>query len=179
MTGPSQVLLVGHPNVGKSVLFNRLADATAVESNYPGTTVSYTEGEFVVDGDTVPVIDTPGTFSLDPHDRAEEVTVDLLDGAEDALVVGVIDATRFERGLNVVLELVEREFELTVAVNMWDQARRHGIEIDVKRVEALLGVPVVPTVATEGRGIETLKRRIHEARSPSIEKVQTRVRDSS
>lgn len=179
MAGPSQALLVGHPNVGKSVLFNRLADATAVESNYPGTTVSYAEGEFVVDGDTVSVVDTPGTFSLDPRDRAEAVTVELLDDAENALVVGVIDATRFERGLSVVLELVEHEFELVVAINMWDQARRKGIDIDTERVEALLDVPVVPTVATKGRGVETLKRRIHEARSPSIENVQTRVRNSS
>ncbi|WP_166377384.1 GTPase [Halorubrum sp. BOL3-1] len=76
--GPSEALLVGHPNVDKSVLFSRLTDATAVESKCPGTTVSYA----------------------------------------DALVVGVVDATRFERGLNVVLELVEREFEHVVAVNM-------------------------------------------------------------
>lgn len=179
MSDPSQILLVGHPNVGKSVLFNRLAGASATESNYPGTTVDYAEGELVIDGDPIPIIDTPGTFSLDPRDRAEEVTVELLEEAADVLVIGVIDATRFERGLNLMLELIERGYELIVALNMWDQARRKGIDIDVDRVEWLLGVPVVPAVATEGRGIKTLQRRIDEAHAPSIEQVQTRVRNGS
>jgi ferrous iron transport protein B len=175
MNGPSTVLLMGHPNVGKSALFNRLADADITESNYPGTTVDYTESELAVDGATVPIIDVPGTFSLDPKDRAEEVAVELLEANPDALVVCVVDATRFERGLNLVLEIVEREYEMVLALNMWDEAARKNVEIDVEAVERLLGVPVVPTVATEGRGIKQLLESFDRAGPPSIDAVQDRV----
>ncbi len=179
MTEPSTILLVGHPNVGKSVLFNQLAGASITESNYPGTTVDYTEGKLTLGDRSLMIIDTPGTFSLDARDRAEEVTVELLEATSDALIIGVIDATRIERGLHLLLELVEQEHDLLVALNMWDQALQDGIDIDLDRLEQILAVPVVPTVATEGRGIAQLENRIDEATTPSIDGIQKRAQQTS
>ena len=170
----SRVLLVGHPNVGKSALFNRLTGADITESNYPGTTVDYTEGELVADGRSFQVIDVPGTFSLDPKDRAEEVAVELLEANPDATVVCVVDATRIERGLNLVLEVVERGYEVVLAVNMWDEAREKNIEVDVDALEEMLGVPVTPTIATAGVGIKDLVESLSRATAPSIEDIERR-----
>lgn len=175
MNPPSKVLLMGHPNVGKSALFNRLAGADITDSNYPGTTVDYTESELTLDGRTVPIVDLPGTFSLDPRDRAEEVAVELLEENPDAIVICVVDATRFERGLNLVLEILEQEHDVVVAVNMWDEANRKNIDIDLEKVEEYLDVPAVPTVAIEGVGIKDLIDRFENASSPTIDEIRRRL----
>ncbi|MEF8831037.1 MAG: FeoB small GTPase domain-containing protein, partial [Halobacteriales archaeon] len=116
-------------------------------------------------------------FSLDPNDRAESVAVEMLEANPEALVVAVVDATRIERGLNLVLELLERNQDVVVALNMWDEAREKNIDVDVDAVESLLGVPVVPTVATEGRGVQRLIDRFDEAASPPIGTVRNRIQD--
>lgn len=175
MTGQSTVLLVGHPNVGKSALFNRLAGANISESNYPGTTVDYTESELRLDGEATRLVDVPGTFSLDPKDRAEAVAVEFLDSNPDAVTVCVLDATRIERGLNLVLEVLERGHPAVVALNMWDEARQKGVEVDADALSALLGVPVVPTVATEGVGVDDLRDEITGARATSTETIRKRL----
>ncbi len=165
------ILLMGHPNVGKSALFNRLSGAEITESNYPGTTVDYTEGTLIVGGTQRRIIDVPGTFSLEPKDSAESVAVDLLEANPGATVIGVLDATRIERGLNLALEIIDRGYELVLALNMFDEARARNIEIDVDRLEAILGVAVVPTVATEGSGVKTLIEQLSVADSASIEQI--------
>jgi ferrous iron transport protein B len=170
-----KILLMGHPNVGKSALCNRLAETSITESNYPGTTVDYTESDIVLDGQTIPVVDVPGTFSLQPKDRAEEVAVEILEANLDALVICVIDATRFERGLNLTLEIIERGYDVVLALNMWDEAVEANIDIDVETLEDLLGVPVVPTVATRGTGMEELAESYRHALSPSVTAIQARV----
>jgi len=175
VTNRSTVLLIGHPNVGKSALFNRLTGADITESNYPGTTVDYTEGDLVFEDTNLRVIDVPGTFSLDPRDRAEEVAVELLEANPEAVVICVVDATRFERGLNLVLEVIERGYDVVLAVNMWDEAREKNIDIDVEVLERILSVPVVPTVATSGSGIKTLVESIPRAASPSIADIKQNV----
>ena len=164
----SPVLLMGHPNVGKSALFNRLAGADITESNYPGTTVDYTESELAVDGEDRPIIDVPGTFSLDPTDSAESVAVEFLEANPEATVVGVLDATRIERGLNLVLEILDRGYEMVLALNMFDEARAQNVDIDVDRLESILGVPVVPTVATEGTGVKSLTETIPTASASTL-----------
>ena len=172
---PVKILLMGHPNVGKSALCNCLADTNITESNYPGTTVDYTETKVTVDGQTIPIVDIPGTFSLQPKDRAEEVAVELLEGNPEALVICVLDATRFERGLNLTLEIIERGYEVVLALNMWDEAVKSEVNIDIETLEELLGVPVVPTVATDGTGIQELGRSYERAQSPSVTAIQNRV----
>ncbi len=169
------VLLMGHPNVGKSALFNRLSGADITESNYPGTTVDYTESRVAVEGTERPIIDVPGTFSLDPKDSAESVAVDLLDAHPDATVITVLDATRIERGLNLALEILDRGYELVVALNMFDEARARNIDVDVEGLERILGVPVVPTVATEGTGVKELTERLDGGRTGAIEAIASAV----
>ena len=175
MSTPSSVLLMGHPNVGKSALFNRLAGANISESNYPGTTVEYTESHLAFDGEMVPIIDVPGTFSLDPKDRAESVAVDFLDSETDPTVICVLDATRIERGLNLVLEILDRGHQVVIALNMWDEARRNGVDIATDELADILGVPVIPTVAIEGVGVDELQSSLDQARSSSLASITDRL----
>ncbi|MEW6105167.1 MAG: ferrous iron transporter B [Bacillota bacterium] len=157
-----RILLMGNPNVGKSVVFSRLTGTQVITSNYPGTTVEFTKGVTKLrGGEKAEVIDVPGTYSLEPTCKAEEVAVSLLDGLQDGdVVVNVVDATHLERNLHLTLELLERGVPLVVALNLWDEARHEGISIDVKKLEDLLGVPVVPTVALTGVGVDVLLDRV-------------------
>lgn len=159
-----RILLMGNPNVGKSVVFSRLTGAKVIASNYPGTTVSFTRGYVHLNGKRAEVIDVPGTYTLDPTCKAEEVAVQMLEEAgPDDVVINVVDATRLERNLNLTLELLERNIPVIMALNLWDHAKHKGISIDIQKLEELLGVPVVPTVAVSGEGIRKLVSRIPEA----------------
>jgi len=149
-----KVLLMGNPNVGKSVIFSRLTGTRVTASNYPGTTVEYTEGYLQWQNKTFNIIDVPGTYTLEPTSKAEEVAVDML--TEGDLVVNVIDATNLERNLNVTLQLLEKDIPVIIALNMWDEAHHKGIEIDANKLQEKLGVPVIPTVAIKGKGIRKL-----------------------
>jgi len=157
-----RVLLMGNPNVGKSAVFSRLTGAHVIASNYPGTTVSFTEGKMNVDGRGCRVIDVPGTYSLEPSSRAEEVAVEML-GTGD-VVVNVVDSTNLERNLNLTLQLLKRGVPTVVALNMWDEAVEHGVHIDVDALSGLLGVPVVPTCAISGEGMKDLQQSLAHAR---------------
>ncbi|MBN1635639.1 MAG: 50S ribosome-binding GTPase [Deltaproteobacteria bacterium] len=155
-----KVLLMGHPNVGKSVIFNRLTGANVVSSNYPGTTVDYTQGYMRVFDRDIEIMDVPGTFSLDAKDKAEEVAVKMLMENPDAKIICVIDTSKLERGLYLALEIIERGFPLVLALNMWDVALDKNIVIDLQKLEVILGIPVVPTVAISGEGISTLVEKL-------------------
>ena len=170
-----KILLMGHPNVGKSVFFNRLTGANVIESNYPGTTVDYTEGYIRIEGEDIEIIDVPGAFSLEPKDKAEEVAVKMLQENREASVVCVIDASKVERGLYLALEIMEEGYPIIIALNMWDVAEDKNIQIKVARLEEILGVPVVHTVAISGEGFKELVSRIKEAEPVKIEKVIERV----
>ncbi|MFO8008417.1 MAG: ferrous iron transporter B [Candidatus Brocadiia bacterium] len=161
-----RVLLMGSPNVGKSAVFSRLTGAHVIASNYPGTTVSFSEGMMRLDGAFARVIDVPGTYSLEPTSRAERVAVDMLEDGD--VVVNVVDSTNLERNLNLTVQLLRRSVPMVVALNMWDEALEHGISIDVSRLEELLGVPVVPTCAISGEGLRELQQRLKEARPGSL-----------
>lgn len=166
------IALAGNPNVGKSVLFNRLTGVDVSISNYPGTTVDYTEGRARIGGEDYRVVDLPGSFSLEAKDKAEEVAGKILEEMEPDVVVCVIDATSIERGLYLCLELIERGFTMMVVLNMSDEARDKNIEIDVGELEDILGVPVVSTVATSGVGIEEFTSRIEEVGQAEIGKIR-------
>jgi ferrous iron transport protein B len=153
---------MGNPNVGKSVVFSRLTGANVIASNYPGTTVDFTKGKMRIDGEMVEIIDAPGTYSLEPSNKAEEVSLKMLEQA--GVVINVVDATNVERNLYLTLELLERKVPLVVALNLWDEAKHLGITIDDKKLEEILGVPVIPTVALTGEGIKKLVSMVKEAR---------------
>ena len=170
-----KVLLMGQSNVGKSVIFNRLAGAHVTESNYPGTTVDFAKGRMRLDHEDVEIIDVPGTFSLEPKDRAEEVAVKMLDEEKDALVVCIIDSSKVERGLYLALEIIERGCPMVIALNMWDVANRGNIKINAEKLAQILGVSVVPTVARGGEGLKELVLRMKEAAPADIEKIMENV----
>ena len=150
----SDVLLVGQPNVGKSVLFSRMTGVRTIASNYPGTTVSYAAGRMRFSNVNYHVVDAPGTYSLEPLDDASRVAVDLIDDA--GRFINVVDVTHLERHLPLSLELIEQKKPMVVALNMSDEARHKGIKIDVDKLTEKLGVPVIPIVARTGEGIRKL-----------------------
>lgn len=167
-----KLLLMGHPNVGKSVVFNRLTGANVTESNYPGTTVDFTKGYMRLNGEEVEIIDVPGTFSLEPKDKAEEVAVKMLKENKDSVIICVIDATKLERGLYLALEIIEEGYPVVIALNMWDIAEDKEIDIDIERLREILGVPIVPTVAISGIGIKELASKIKEAEPVDVSKIK-------
>jgi ferrous iron transport protein B len=158
------ILLVGNPNVGKSALFSRLTGTHIIASNYPGTTVGFTKGYLKLGEERAELIDVPGTYTLEPSSRAEEVAVQMLKDGD--LIINIVDATNLERNLNLTLQLLERRIPMIVALNMWDDTRHRGVKVDVAKLEELLGVPIVPTVGVTGQGVRELVGRLSEARVP-------------
>ena len=158
-----KILLVGNPNVGKSAIFSRLTGAKVIISNYPGTTVEFTQGKMKLGDETAMIIDVPGTYTLEPTCKAEDVACRML--KEGSLVINIIDATNLERNLYLTLELLEKDIPVIVALNMWDDTKHRGIQIDVKKLEEHLGVPVVPTCGLSGEGIKELIDRLPEAKA--------------
>lgn len=163
-TGVKNVLLMGNPNVGKSVVFSRLTGTRVITSNYPGTTVGYSRGFMNLGEDRVEVIDVPGTYTLEPTSEAEEIASEMLNVGD--LVINVVDATNLERNLYLTQQLLERDIPLIVALNIWDETEHRGIHIDLDKLRERLGVPVIPTVAVSGQGIKELVTSIAGATSP-------------
>lgn len=152
------ILLVGRPNVGKSVIFNRITDSYTVVSNYPGTTVDISIGKFIHEQRAYRVKDTPGVYSLTPFSEEERVTVSLLKEKEVALVVQVVEAKNLEKMLSLTFQLMEIGIPLILAVNMLDEAKEAGLVLNLKKLEQKLGIPVVGTVSIRGQGIDRLKK---------------------
>ncbi|HEY6096679.1 MAG TPA: FeoB small GTPase domain-containing protein, partial [Candidatus Deferrimicrobium sp.] len=150
------VILVGNPNVGKSVVFGALTGRYVNVSNYPGTTVEITRGEARDRGTTLEVIDTPGVYSLLPMSEDERVTRDILMREPGARVLQVCDAKNMRRSLMITAQLAEMEVPIVLAVNMTDEARERGVMPRLETLEARLGVPAVPTVAVRKKGTDLL-----------------------
>ena len=158
-----KIVLMGNPNVGKSVVFSRLTGAKVISSNYPGTTVDFSKGKMHLDGQTVEIIDAPGTYSLDATNKAENVAVEMLEDAD--VVINVLDSTNLERNLYLTLELLEKDIPAIIVLNLWDESKHLGIKIDEKKLEEILNVPVVTTVALTGEGIRNLVAKIKKAKT--------------
>ncbi len=159
------VALAGNPNVGKSTVFNALTGLRQHTGNWPGKTVTRAEGGFEYAGNRYKLVDLPGTYSLLATSLDEEVARDfLLFGRPDVTVV-VADATRLERNLNLVLQVLEITDRAVVALNLMDEARRHGLTVDERRLARDLGVPVVPTEARQRRGFPELLQAIDDVAS--------------
>jgi ferrous iron transport protein B len=166
------VALVGNPNSGKSALFNALTGARQKVGNYPGVTVERKAGRMALaDGRPIELVDLPGAYSLDPASPDEQVTRDVVTGAQagerlpDALVI-VVDAANLDNHLRFALQLIALGLPTVVALNMIDLAKRDGLDLDPAVLEAELGVPVVPTVAVRRRGIDALKALLGETIRP-------------
>ncbi|MFH1784614.1 MAG: ferrous iron transporter B [bacterium] len=163
-----RIVLIGNPNVGKSVVFSRLTGTHVISSNYPGTTVEFTEGFAKIADEQAIIIDSPGAYSMNPTCRAEEVVIEILKDAD--LVINVIDSTNLERNLYLTLQILQTDMPVVVALNMWDETKHKGITIDFEKLEELLHVPVIPVVAITGQGMNNLVEKIPEAVSPKVKR---------
>jgi ferrous iron transport protein B len=163
----SSIALIGHPNVGKSALFQRLTGRYTAISNYPGTTIELSHGPLqAIPGMTV--IDTPGVVTLPSRSEDEQVTARVLLDAPLRAIVQVGDAKNTCRTLLLTVQLAEMGLPLVLALNMLDEASARGIVVDHQRLAALLAIPVVPTIAVQGQGVEQLAAALQTARRPGL-----------
>ncbi|MFM8830977.1 MAG: FeoB small GTPase domain-containing protein, partial [Spartobacteria bacterium] len=171
--GRPLVALVGNPNTGKSTLFNRLTGLRQHIANYPGITVEKKSGLLRLGSMDVDLLDLPGCYSLTAVSNDERVVMDVLGGRRGLqkpdLLVFVLDATNLKRNLLLVSQCAELGIPALIALNQCDAAKRNGIRIDVDLLAKRLGVPVVETIATRGKGLEDLKKAIVSAMdAPSV-----------
>jgi ferrous iron transport protein B len=151
-----RIALAGQPNCGKSTIFNTISGYKAITSNFPGTTVKYTKTNTLINGTTCTCIDLPGTYSLTSGDPAElEARKHLLSGEVD-VVINVVDASLLCRSLELTLQLLELEVPMVLCLNMMDEAQRKGIQIDIQKLSKILGIQVIPSIATTGKGLKEL-----------------------
>ena len=177
--------LIGQPNCGKSTLFNQVAGYKAETGNFPGTTVSFKETKVRVLGEVVELVDLPGTYSLLGTNPAERVVLDYLIEKKVNAIINVIDATHLVQGLLLTLELMEMGRPMVLAINMMDEASRQGLKIDGEKLSELLGIPVLPMVASRGQGVrETFVQALHVAKEKKVpqpqrdeEKIESAVTD--
>ncbi|MDD5115616.1 MAG: ferrous iron transporter B [Candidatus Omnitrophica bacterium] len=173
-----KIFLVGNPNVGKSVIFSRLTGVQVISSNYAGTTVEIMRGFLKLGRQEFEVIDLPGTYSLEPGSKAEEVVVSMLNESskEEIAVINIVDSTNLERNLYLTLQLLETGLPVVVCLNMCDEAKHHGVSIDTALLGEALGIPVVPTCAVTGLGIKALIEKIENVKIVSRPKISHRER---
>lgn len=155
-----KIILIGSPNVGKSVLFHNLTGRYVTVSNYPGTTVEVSRGKAKIEGIEYEVIDTPGMYSFFPITEEERVARRILIKERPYLVIHVVDAKNLERMLSLTLQLIEAHLPTILVLNIMDEARKTGIEININLLEKELGIPVVGAVSTTGEGMDKLKESI-------------------
>ena len=162
------IILVGNPNVGKSSLFGALSGRYVEVSNYPGTTVDFSSGTILVNDIRRQIYDSPGADTLSPVSEDEAVTRDLIFDNPGSPIICVVDSKNLQRGLVLLSQLAELGRKVVVALNMADEAASAGIIIDSDKLSKLLGVPVIPTVATGGVGIDELKEAIERSCVPKF-----------
>jgi len=150
------VAVIGNPNVGKSTLFNELTGAKQYIGNWPGVTVEKKEGEKIFGGYKIRFVDLPGTYGLSASSIDERVARDYITLEKPDVVVDIVDASNLDRNLYLALELIETGAKVVIALNMMDIAESKGISIDVDALSRELGIPIVPTVATKGMGVDEL-----------------------
>src|SRR5689334_8426510 len=151
-----RVALIGQPNCGKSTLFNQVAGYKAETGNFSGTTVTYTESRVRVAGEVIELVDLPGTYTLEGGSPAEEQAAHYLNSKSVDVIVNVADSTHLASALELSLELLPLSKPVILALNMMDEASRLGLHIDGEGLAHELKVPVLPLVASKGRGVKQL-----------------------
>ncbi len=154
-----KVVLVGNPNVGKSIFFNYLTESYVSVSNYPGTTLDISSGEFK---DYI-VLDTPGVYGVSSFNDEEKVARDIILSAD--IIVNIVDAVHLERDLFLTQQLIDMDKKVIVALNMMDEASSRGLDIDIEELKKKLGVEVIPTVAVDKKGLSMLADSIQHAKT--------------
>ncbi|HNB42030.1 MAG: FeoB small GTPase domain-containing protein [Anaerolineales bacterium] len=169
------VALAGNPNTGKSTLFNALTGLKQHTGNWPGKTVTRAEGGFEFNKLRYKLVDLPGTYSLLSASQDEEVARDFILFGQPNCTIVVTDATALERNLNLVMQVMEITENVVVAVNLMDEARRKGLEVDARSLSRDLGVPAIPVTARTGEGIHTLLGAVAEVIEGKVETKPLRV----
>jgi ferrous iron transport protein B len=166
---PLRIVLVGNPNVGKSVIFGRLTGRYATVANYPGTTVAVTQGRALVGAEVCDLIDTPGVNALDGHlSEDEAITRRIVESDQADLVVQIADARNLRRALMLTWQLARRAKPMVLVLNLIDEARARGVEVDTQKLATELGIPVVETVAVDGQGLDALRASLSTADVPAV-----------
>jgi ferrous iron transport protein B len=150
------VALAGNPNAGKTSIFNALTGFHQHVGNWPGKTVEQKSGQVKVNGRTIELVDLPGTYNLSPFSPEELITREYLLEHQPDLVICVLDAANLERNLYLTVQLLEMGVPVVVALNMMDAAQSRGLHIDCAALSRQLGVPVIPTTASRGHGMDEL-----------------------
>jgi len=154
------IVLVGQPNCGKSTIFNEVAGYRSISANFPGATIQYTKSQINVNGSVCDLVDLPGIYSLSSFDEAERVSQQYLINEKVDVVVNVMDASLLGRSMELTLQLLDLKIPMVLCLNMIDEAEKKGIFIDTDKLAKTLGIPVVTTVASRGKGINDLFRKV-------------------
>ncbi|MTI55415.1 FeoB small GTPase domain-containing protein [Geosporobacter ferrireducens] len=155
------IALAGNPNVGKSTVFNALTGLNQHTGNWPGKTVTNARGSFFHKGKRIILVDLPGTYSLLANSVEEQVARDFICFGEPDATIVVTDATCIERNLNLALQIMELTDKVVLCVNLMDEAKRKGIDVNIKALEEELGIPAVATTARSGKGLRDLMDRVY------------------
>jgi ferrous iron transport protein B len=162
------VALAGNPNTGKSTVFNQLTGLRQHTGNWPGKTVMRAEGGFQFAGKRFKLVDLPGTYSLLATSPDEEVARNFLLFGRPDVTLAVVDATRLERNLNLVLQILEITPRVVLCLNLMDQAQRLGLQVDDRRLARDLGIPVVPVTARYREGLDALLQAVYDVATGAV-----------
>lgn len=163
------IALAGNPNTGKSTVFNALTGLKQHTGNWPGKTVTQAQGYYTYLAQEYTVIDLPGTYSLLASSNEEQIARDFICFAQPEVTVVIADATNLERNLNLLLQITELTDQVVLCLNLIDEAERKNIKIDKKGLAAELKLPIVPTIARDGYGIDNLKEAIAKVINEEIQ----------
>jgi len=168
MRAGNKIVLIGNPNVGKSVMFGLLTNKYVKVSNYPGTTVEVSYGDMAIDNKNYLVVDTPGVNSMVPMSEDEKVTRDIFLQEEPLAVVQVADTKNLKRSMLITLQIAEMELPAILVLNIEDEARDRGIVVDINYLKTLIGVEVISAIAPQRKGLKEIKAAIPHAVKPSV-----------
>jgi len=172
------VALAGNPNTGKSTVFNELTGLRQHTGNWPGKTVTRAEGAFSFGGKKYKLVDLPGTYSLLSASTDEEIARNFILFGKPDVTIAVVDSTRLERNLNLVLQILEITERVVVCLNLTDEAERHGLKLDDRTLAKELGVRVVQTSARQGVGLNELLQAVHDVATGAFVSRPWRIRNN-